>query len=127
MIVAKTERCGSWWAVELPLTDTATHYTQGKTLDEAERMARDVVRVFAQDKNMPELLDQKIRLEIVGEASAAAACVERAREDARQATEHMHAVQTSQVKRLRAQGLQLADIGRLLGLTKGRISQIVRA
>lgn len=125
-IEATVERSQGWWAVSLPIKGIIRH-TQGRTLKEAELMARDLLEIYADEYGLPELATAPVSLHIAGEEGKAAVVVERAKAEAECAAERAREAQRAAVCDLRRGGLTMADIGRILGLTKGRISQLVNA
>lgn len=51
-IDCKVTRSGKWWAVEVPVGDR-TFYTQDRDLKEARFMAEDILKMCAEDKDLP--------------------------------------------------------------------------
>ncbi|MCI7551800.1 MAG: hypothetical protein PUK40_06945 [Actinomycetaceae bacterium] len=124
-VEVQAERSGKWWALSIPIEGKLRH-TQGRTLKEAEEMARDLLELYAQEYAQPALATAQIVIKVVGEAGEAAEAVEKARLAADEAAINARETQQKAVRDLRSRGLTMADIGRLLGLTKGRISQLAR-
>lgn len=125
-ITATVELEGKWWAVALPI-DGKMRHTQGKSLKDAQVMAEDLLALWAEELHQPALAHAPIRLEIVGEAGQAAAAVELAKAEADKAAANVRKTQEKAVRDLRARGVKLTDIAQIIGVTKGRISQLVNA
>lgn len=123
-VTATATRSGSWWAVEVPCAGTV-QYTQGRTLAEALDMARDVVSIMAEEN--PALADATVELEVTGPVHDAVTHVRQAQRDAEEARAHARATQARTVSDLLAQGLTVQDVATLMGITKGRVSQIAKA
>lgn len=125
-IIAEVTRSGKWWAVEVEV-DGKRHATQGRTLAEAQLMATDLVAIWAEFLERPELAKTPVRLVPVGEVGEAVERTNREKAEAAIATRKAQEDQASLVRRLRRDGIKVADIAQLLGLTKGRVSQLARA
>lgn len=125
-IIAEVTRSGNWWAVEVEI-DGKRHATQGRTLAESQLMATDLVAIWAEFLERPELAKTPVRLVPVGEVGEAVERTNRERAEAAIATRKAQEDQASLVRRLRRDGIKVADIAQLLGLTKGRVSQLARA
>lgn len=115
-----------WWAVEVPVAGS-TQYTQGRTLAEAERMARDVVALVAEDADDPSLADATITLQVAGPAAETARSARLAAAEAEEARRRARTAQAGAVRTLLSGGLTMTDIAHLMGITKGRVSQIAHA
>ena len=115
-------RSGSWWAVTIPQIRGA--YTQAKRLDHVEAMAREVIALMLDiDETDVGALDIEVEPpSSVVDLLAALRQSERAAEDARRA---VAAAQRRAVDELRAAGLPMRDVGRLLGVSHQRVSQIL--
>lgn len=124
-VVARAKRVGSWWAVEVDVPG-ATQYTQGRTLGEAQAMAQDVVAIMAAEVD-PSLAEAVVQLEIVGSARDIADVALSAQRDAEQARAYAKEAQAVAVSDLLAQGMTMGDVAKLIGVTKGRVSQIAKA
>ena len=125
-IIAEVTRSGKWWAGEVEI-DGKRHATQGRTLAEAQLMATDLVSIWAEFLERPELAKTQVRLVPVGELGEAVERTNRQKTEAAIATRKAQEDQASLVRRLRRDGIKVADIAQLLGLTKGRVSQLTRA
>ena len=90
-------------------------------------MATDLVSIWAEFLERPELAKTQVRLVPVGELGEAVERTNRQKTEAAIATHKAQEDQASLVRRLRRDGIKVADIAQLLGLTKGRVSQLTRA
>lgn len=95
--------------------------TQVRSLDHAERQARDLVESLtdrdASDSPVEILLD-------FGELGARAARVKQLASDAAQLQQTAAAETRQLVAELRDSGISVADVSALLGVSKGRVSQL---
>jgi predicted RNase H-like HicB family nuclease len=113
---ARLRRSDRWWAVEIP--DLGI-YTQGRTLDDAEHMARDAIAgvldvpldTVEVDLIVPEAASDLRRLQEAKERRAEAIAAEQ---------ETLTAVARSLIER----GVSQRDAGRLLGISHQRVSQV---
>lgn len=125
-ITARVYRDGDWWAVEIPING-AIQGTQGKTLAEAQLMADDLVKMWAEELGDDALAHADITLAVDGEVKKALDAVKTAAAEAEAAREHARTAQIRAVNELRADGLTMQDIATILGVTKGRVSQLAHA
>ncbi|WP_172192865.1 hypothetical protein [Actinomyces faecalis] len=125
-IQATATRSGSWWAVEVPVAGT-TQYTQGRTLTEALDMARGVVAIMAEEEGDPALADATVELQVAGPLREVADTARTAQDVAEAARVRARTTQARAVTDLLAQGLTMQDVATLMGITKGRVSQIAKA
>ncbi len=125
-LAARTTREGKWWVVEVPIGD-AVHLTQGHTLKEAQEMAQDLLTIWAAHLGEPSLGEAVVELEVDGSAKYATDRVRRTRETADKAAAHARQVQIDAAVELRQEGLPVQDIATLMGITKGRVSQLLHA
>ncbi|MDD7384065.1 MAG: hypothetical protein SPI12_06980 [Actinomycetaceae bacterium] len=125
-IDAQVQRVGKWWAVELPIHGHVKH-TQGRTLTQAQHMVEDLRDIWAEELHDSQLAATPVTLHIVGEAGHAAQAVNSAKKTADDAAAQARAAQHDAVRSLLNAGITMTDIGKILGLTKGRISQLARA
>jgi predicted RNase H-like HicB family nuclease len=100
------QRDGRWWFVRVP--EVAGAVTQARRLDQVEAMAREVVSLLLEVA--PDSFDLDVRAAIPDEVRAELA---RARDLQRQAA-----------RKLREQGLTVADVGAVLGVSFQRASQL---
>ena len=126
-ITAHATRSGKWWAVTVPIPGQGDQMTQGRTLDEAQEMANDVVAIWADELDSDDLRATEVILAIDGTPAKLAEDVHRAQAEARAARERAAELQTSAIREMREQGMTMSDIARVMGLSKGRISQLAKA
>lgn len=125
-IKARVHRDGGFWAVEVPING-GIEYTQGRTLSEAQAMAEDLVAIWAEELHDQALSQAEVVLAIDGSIKKTADTVRDAQVKADEARAQARAAQAEAVAQLRADGLTQQDIAQVLGVTKGRISQLVNA
>lgn len=125
-IQARAVRDGKWWAVFVEI-DGKEHATQGKTLKEAQFMAEDLVRIWAEALERPELSKLPVKLTIDGKLGEEVAEIQESQAAAAQIAARLKRTQKTLVDSMRAEGIKVADIAQLLGITKGRVSQISRS
>jgi predicted RNase H-like HicB family nuclease len=119
---ATATRDGRWWAVELhDLPPNHFGFTQGRDLEDAQRMARDAVATLL---NTP-IAEIEIDLH-VNEADEVVAEVERARARRKEAAREEQAVLVRAARKLVDQGLTQRDAARLLGLSFQRVHQLLK-
>lgn len=117
-------RSGKWWHVYVPELDRAT---QGRTLAEADEMARDLIVLVEEERGVsldPDAieLDQQVQLPegVVNRLRHA----DELREQARQTQQAALDEQSAAVRELRKSGVSLRDAGAALGLSHQRVSQL---
>lgn len=125
-IVAHAVRDGDWWCVEVPYNGD-NQYTQGRTLAEAQLMAEDVVAIWAEELNDDTLSNASVTLEIAGAEQEAVQAVRDAQAQLEQARRNVKHAQIQAVASMRASGLTMQDIAQVLGVTKGRVSQLAHS
>lgn len=125
-IVARAVRDGDWWCVEVPLNGN-TYGTQGRTLAEAQLMAEDVVSIFAEELDDDALSEASVTLEIAGAEQEAVQAVRDAQAQLEQARRNVKHAQIQAVASMRARGVTMQDIAQVLGVTKGRVSQLAHS
>ncbi|WP_350258393.1 hypothetical protein [Scrofimicrobium sp. R131] len=126
VITATATRSDGWWAVELPVNGR-TQYTQGRTLAEAKAMAQDLLSIWADELDSEELRDATVVLEVVGEERALAEQVAKAQAAVDESARAARATQKDAVAAMRKLGLTMQDIADLMGVTKGRVSQLANS
>ncbi|MCI6573623.1 MAG: sigma factor-like helix-turn-helix DNA-binding protein [Actinomycetaceae bacterium] len=114
-----------WWQVAVTLGDHTFH-TQGRNLREARAMIADVLTIARDEPDLP-TPDPDPILVFADDVAQATTSVKTAQRDLERAQTQVNQRQRSVVHDLRQKGLKLADIAELLGLTKGRISQLAKA
>lgn len=125
-IQARAVRDVKWWAVFVEI-DGKEHATQGKTLKEAQFMAEDLVRIWAEALERPELSKLPVKLTIDGKLGEEVAGIRKDQDAVSQIAARLKRTQKTLVDSMRAEGIKVADIAQLLGITKGRVSQICRS
>ncbi|WP_154652338.1 hypothetical protein [Actinomyces timonensis] len=88
-------------------------------------MARDVVSIMAEEDSA--LADATVELEVTGPVRDAVTCVHQAQRDAEEARARARSEQARTVSDLLTQGLSVQDVATLMGISKGRVSQIAKA
>ena len=119
---AVATRSGDWWAITIPQLPGA--FSQCKRLDQVEAMAREVIALML-DCDPADVGDVEVDVQLPDQLTddlAALRRSERLADDARQAAAH---AQRRAAEDLRAAGLSMRDIGRLLGVSHQRVSQIL--
>lgn len=119
---AVATRSGDWWAITIPQLPGA--FSQCKRLDQVEAMAREVIALML-DCDPADVGDVEVDVQLADQLTddlAALRRSERLADDARQAATH---AQRRAAEQLRAAGLSVRDIGRLLGVSHQRVSQIL--
>jgi hypothetical protein len=119
---AVATRSGDWWAVTIPELPGA--FSQCKRLDQVQAMAREIIALML-DCDPADVGDVEVDVHLPDQLAddlAALRRSERLADDARQAATH---AQRRAAEQLRAAGLSVRDIGRLLGVSHQRVSQIL--
>ena len=121
---ARARRDGKWWAVAFVIEGGEPDegfYTQGRTLAKAEYMVKDAADLLG----YPGATVEWVSIDSgYGEEMAE---VTRLAAEAEEGRKAYAKAQQGLVARMRHDGLGVRDIGALLGLTPGRISQIAAA
>jgi predicted RNase H-like HicB family nuclease len=121
MYTVTAQRDGRWWFVRVPEVPGAI--TQARRLDQVEAMAREVVSLLLEVA--PDSFDLDVRAAIPDEVRAELA---RARDLQRQAERTQAEAATlvrDAARKLREQGLSVADVGAVLGVSFQRASQLL--
>jgi predicted RNase H-like HicB family nuclease len=119
---AVATRSGDWWAITIPELPGA--FSQCKRLNQVEAMAREVIALML-DSDPADVGDVEVDVHLPDQLAddlAALRRSERLADDARHAATH---AQRRAAGQLRAAGLSVRDIGRLLGVSHQRVSQIL--
>lgn len=115
-------RSGDWWAITIPELPGA--FSQCKRLDQIEAMAREVIALML-DVDAADVDGIAVEVQLPDQLAddlAALQRTERLADDARQAaTDAQHLA----AEQLRSAGLSVRDIGRLIGVSHQRVSQIL--
>jgi len=119
---ARATRSGAWWSVEISGAGPYPIFTQGRTLEDAEFMARDAV---AGVRNV-DASTVAISLTVpgAGDSVAAVAAARRERERERAAYQEQEVLARASADRV-AQGISQRDAARLLGLSHQRVHQLL--
>lgn len=113
---AVCRRSGAWWAISIP--EIKGLHTQVRRLDQAADMARDAIAL------MLDVDPATVEVEVVPEVPAPVEDALAARRAAREAERAAEARTAAAVRQLLDEGYTIRDIGRMLGLSPQRISQI---
>ena len=117
---AHAVRHGGWWAIDVPEVPGA--FTQVRRLDQAEAMTREMLSLLL--RASPDSFDISAQIEIPSEASAQVAEWHALREAAETAEAQAGLVASELAATLRAEGLTVRDVGRMLGVSYQRASQL---
>lgn len=126
IIEARAIRDDGWWVVMVPIAGK-DRATQGRTLKEAEKMARDLVAIWAEELGDAELAAASVRLVASGSTREAVESVRVAQEAAERSVREARERQRGAVAAMRAEGITMQDIADLMGLSKGRVSQLAKS
>jgi hypothetical protein len=116
----RAERSGDWWALDVP--ELKGVHSQSKRLDQAPAMIEDVIELLYD--RAPGTYDLKVEI-VNGELRALIELLATARAAADAAATAARDKQIEVAAQLRDSGLPVRDIGRLLGVSHQRISQIL--
>lgn len=109
-----------WWAVEIPDVGGGI-WTQGRTVTEAEFMARDAIAMVL------DISPDDVAVSLtVKDTEATLRSLAEARAARQRAAEREQAALTKAATDLLAMGMSQRDAARLLGLSHQRVSQLVR-
>lgn len=122
-IEAQAIRDGKWWIAFFEI-DGRQHGTQAKSLKRLEYMVKDAAALLTEKS--PDsfsvticLKDSRLAGLVAGYSAASAA------EAA--ASKELASASREAVKVMRGKNMSMEDIGTLLGITKGRVSQLAKA
>lgn len=118
-ITAVARRSGSWWAVEVPEVEGV--FTQARRLDQVADMAADAVAVML-DADPGTI---KVTVEPHTGKDSLIAQAREARETADRAADEASKVMRHAARELVADGLTVRDVGRVMGISHQRVSQLV--
>ena len=123
---AEVHREDRWWIIRVPELDDAngTCIGQAKRYDDIDREARHLVTLVADVA--PSKVDLDLHIEVAG-VDVGAVATTLARNRAAAAAAQREVVESTAVtaRRLRAAGLDLRDIGSVVGVSVQRVSQLV--
>lgn len=117
-------RSGKWWHVYVPELDRVT---QGRTLAEADEMARDLIVLVEEDRGVPldpDSIELHQRVQLPDGVVSHLRQADELREQARQTQQAALNEQSAAVQELRKSGVSLRDAGTALGLSHQRVSQL---
>ncbi|MDD7384780.1 MAG: sigma factor-like helix-turn-helix DNA-binding protein [Actinomycetaceae bacterium] len=116
-------RSGKWWVGFFTL-DGHEHGTQAHTLKQLESMVKDAAALLT-DRPID---DFTVTIRTTdNEITDLVTQYEKSSAQAASARSQLALASRTAVTRMREKGLTMEDIGQILGLTKGRISQLARA
>ena len=108
-----------FWLVHVP---ELGHYTQARNVSEIETMARDLIATLSDVE--PSTIDLEIDIQLPGTARERLARVETLREQEAEARREAATEARAAASELKRAGLSLRDIGKLLGVSFQRASQL---
>jgi len=115
-------RSGSWWAITVPALCGV--FSQAKRLDQVESMAREAIALML-DMDEADVGDIEV---VVIPPAEAVDVLERLKASAAAATEATEAAAEARrwaARLLRDEGLPMRDVGKLIGVSHQRVSQIL--
>lgn len=119
---ARVERGESWWVAQLE--EDPGVITQARRLDQLQDEVRDALTLFPELTDSPETAT--IHLEIVGEAEQQALATRDELAGIREREARELARMAQQARQLADSGYNYRDIAYLLGVTYGRVGQILK-
>lgn len=114
-----------WWIATIKL-DSNTLHTQGRNLAELYQMIDDALDIAREDPDLPTPGDARM-MTFAPRIHNFTIETTQARHEADRAQQRAQHVQRDAVKEMRREGMKTADIGTLLGITKGRVSQLANS
>lgn len=114
-------RDGRWWFVRVPQVPGAI--TQARRLDQVEAMAREVVSLLMEVD--PDAFDLDVQAAIPDELREDLARARDLRRQAERAQAEAATLVREVARKLREQGLTMADVGAVLGVSFQRASQLL--
>ncbi len=121
-------RDGRWWILHVPELDGTRGLneclSQARRYEDIEKDARDLITLVADVAPSTVALDLHVTVADI-DLGATAADIARDRATATEAEARAVAASTAAAKKLRAAGLDLRDIGAVLGVSFQRVSQLV--
>lgn len=116
------QRDGDWWGIDIPEVDGG--FSQAKRLDQVEAMAREVVALLL---DVPEdSFELDVSVAFPPDWAQMAARVQALRKAAGEAESTLGVALREAAAGLRAAGLPVRDVGRVLGISAQRISQLTQ-
>jgi DNA-directed RNA polymerase specialized sigma24 family protein len=124
-VTATARRSEGWWAIEVTGVPGGPLHTQTRRLDQVEAMVKDGVALMA------EVPKDTIEVDVIPKVPPAdAELIDAARAaslEAGRAAERASRLSRQAVEQLRSEGMTVRDVGRLLGVSPQRVSQLVEA
>ena len=121
MYTVTAQRDGRWWFVRVPEVRGAI--TQARRLDQVEAMAREVVSLLLEVA--PNSFDLDVQAAIPDEVRAELARARDLQRQAERAQAEAATLVRDVARKLREQGLTVADVGAVLGVSFQRASQLL--
>jgi DNA-directed RNA polymerase specialized sigma24 family protein len=123
-VTATATRTGQWWAIEV-LDVAGGLHTQARRLDQVASAVIDAVALVA------DVSPDTVQVDVIPKLPPAETeLIESARsasQEAAHAAERASKLSRQAVERLRSEGLTVRDVGRLLGVSPQRVSQLLNA
>lgn len=116
---AIAERDDRFWLVHVP---EVQRHTQARTVDEIEPMARDLIAIMTGAP--PDAIDVEVTVELPASVQAKLDRVEQARTTERTARADAAAELRSAADELKRSGMSVRELGRVLGVSYQRASQL---
>lgn len=118
-ITAIARRSGRWWAVEVPEVEGV--YTQARRLDQVADMAAEAAAL------MLDIDESDIEVTVTPHTSkdSIIAQAREAREAADRAADEASRVMRAAARELVSDGMTVRDVGRVMGISHQRVSQLV--
>ena len=122
-LTAKAERSGGWWAVEVP--EVPGLFTQAKRLDQIDGMVRDAAALLTgePEESFDVTVEPVVPAPVANSLDRSHHLTEEAAKLQRDAAEE--ARKAAQL--MQAEGMTVRDIGRVMGVSFQRVSQILAA
>lgn len=119
-LTAKATRAGDWWAIEVP--EVPGLFTQAKRLDQIEDMVRDAASLLVGAS--PEVFEVVVVPEVADELRRDIDQVHALMTAFAEAQEQASVIMRRAVMRMRHEGLTVRDVGKILGISPQRVSQL---
>lgn len=116
-VVARAQRSGEWWAIDVP--ELPGLFTQVKRLDQVAAMVQDAAEGLGFGE-----VEVNVEPHLSDQLDADVEAVRQAQEEAARAARIASVKSRETVSELRAAGLTVRDVARLLGVSAQRVSQL---
>lgn len=120
--VVNVTREGRFWHIDVPEIDRVT---QARNVAEIELMARDLIAIMLEVE--PDSFDIDVRIELPAEVRRHLDAAEHARKDEAEARTRAAAESRAAATALKNADLSVRDIGKVLGISYQRASQLTSA